>query len=174
MRTRAIIAVLLVLTLTAATGCDESGRLAHDKADELAVTDTSTSAIFGFVVDSENLSTLAAAIGAAGLVDRFESDKPYTLFAPDNEAWSELGEDRIENLMTADTKNLRQGILNHTVKGRVLTQDMYNGQVLESVGGPKLKVRVKDAIYYVNGAMITRPNTTVGNSVVHVVNKVIR
>lgn len=176
MRTRIVAALVVCAALIAATGCDESGRIEHDKknAVEVGVTDTGPGTIFSLLVDTADLSTLTAAIGSADLVERFESKGPYTLFAPDNKAWAKLGEDRLESLMSTETANLRQGILNHTVKGKLLTQSLKDGQVLKSIGGPKLTIRNKGGVYYVNGAAILRPNKETANGVVHEIDSVIR
>lgn len=174
-RLRATIIALLVSATVTASGCDEQGRIEHDKGGvDIGVTDTGSGTIFSMLIDAEEMSTLTAAIGAADLVTYFEAKGPVTLLAPTNVAWSKLGSDRLERLMTTETKNLRQGILNHTIKGRIRISDMYDGQVLKSVGGPKLTVRVKGPNYYVGGARIIVPDQNGANGVIQIVDRVIR
>ena len=46
--------------------------------------------IVGLAVGNENLSTLVAAVQAAGLVETLQSNGPFTVFAPTNEAFNAL------------------------------------------------------------------------------------
>lgn len=167
-----LVAALLALSAVSA-GCGSSPTQTSTTAEGSA-TPTSEPTVFALISDTDALSTMAAGIGAADLVKRFESTGPYTVFAPTNDAWEKLGTDRMEALMTTDSKNLRQGLLNHMVKGRLMSADLTDGQRLKSLGGPQLVVRVKDGTITVGGAKVMTPDQTAGNGVVHVIDKVIR
>src|SRR6185312_15880695 len=46
-----------------------------------------------------NLTTLVAAVKAAGLVETLSSDGPFTVFAPTNEAFDKLPKGTVDNLL---------------------------------------------------------------------------
>ena len=55
--------------------------------------------IVELAVGTESLSTLVAAVQAGGLVETLQSDGPFTVFAPTNEAFAKLPEGVVENLL---------------------------------------------------------------------------
>lgn len=179
-RTRSVIArraasLAIALIATAVAGCGSSPtQTQSETGPEGTATPTSEATVFGLISDTKRLSTLTAGLAAAGLVTRLEGAGPYTVFAPTNEAWDQLGESRVEALMTTQSKNLRQGLLNHIAEGTVLSADLTDGRRLRSLGGPPLVVRVQGDTITVSGARIVTPNQLADNGVVHVVDKVIR
>lgn len=174
-RPAAIVAAALVAASFVTAGCGSSPtQTTTDTATDAAATATSAPTVYALISDSDQLSTLTVGIGAANLIKRFEAPGPYTVFAPTNDAWEQLGSGRVEALMTTESKNLRQGLLNHMVKGRLLSSDLTDGRRLKSLGGPALVVRVKNNTITVSGAEIVVPDQLAGNGVVHVIKKVIR
>lgn len=94
--------------------------LAGDKA-EMAPTKT----IMQNASDAAQLSTLVAAIKAAGLEQLLEGPGPYTLFAPNNEAFAELPKGTLENLMKPENKAKLKAVLEmHVVQGKWTTTDL--------------------------------------------------
>ena len=170
----AVLAATLI-TATVAVGCGSSPTQTQtDNTTDGTATPTSAPTVLALISDDKQLSTLTAALGSAGLVQRFEATGPYTVFAPTNDAWEQLGTNRVEALMTKQSKNLRQGLLTHPAKVRFLSSDLTDGRRLRSLGGPSLVIRVKGTTTTVNGAEIVVPDQQAGNGVVHVINKVLR
>lgn len=86
-------------------------------------------------VNSDNHTTLVAAVKQAGLVKALEGPGPYTVFAPTNAAFNALPEGTVSTLMKPANKDkLKSILLYHVVKGDWTYKKMV-GQMLASNSG---------------------------------------
>ena len=97
--------------------------------------------------NAAQLSTLVSAIKAAGMEQLLEGSGPYTLFAPNNEAFSELPKGTLENLMKPENKAKLKAMLEmHVVQGKWTTADLKKkieegkGAELTCMTGEKLHI----------------------------------
>src|SRR6202161_2824257 len=73
-------------------------------------------------VNSQDHTTLVAAVKAAGLVDTLEGPGPFTVFAPTNEAFAKLPAGTVDNLLKPENLDmLKQVLTYHVVSGRIST-----------------------------------------------------
>jgi len=129
--------------------------------------------IVDIIVGSEDHTTLAAAVGAAGLVETLNAGGPFTVFAPTDAAFALLPEGTVESLI-ADTTGALATILTHHVSGgSTLSTDLYDGMMVTTVAGTELMVSIDSNGVYIDGAMVTVANLTADNGVVHVINAVL-
>ena len=75
-----------------------------------------------YICQSDELETLCVAITAAGLKDALNSGE-WTVFAPINQAFEELGEDRLTEIL-ADPYLLQDILLFHAVDDKVSSYDL--------------------------------------------------
>src|SRR6202035_415658 len=76
-------------------------------------------------LNSEDHTTLVAAVKAAGLVDTLEGPGPFTVFAPTNEAFAKLPAGTVDTLLMAENKATLTKILTyHVVSGRMDSKDI--------------------------------------------------
>ena len=95
-------------------------------------------------VNSQDHTTLVAAVKAAGLVDTLEGAGPFTVFAPTNEAFAKLPAGTVDTLLKPENKDMLVKILTyHVVAGKVGAMDLKkmikagNGTAtLKTVKGP--------------------------------------
>jgi len=67
-----------------------------------------------------NLSTLVTAVKAAGLVDTLSGPGPFTVFAPDNDAFNKLPAGTVDTLVKPESKDQLTKILTyHVVSGKM-------------------------------------------------------
>ena len=67
-----------------------------------------------------NLTTLVAAVKAAGLVETLQGAGPFTVFAPTNDAFAKLPAGTVEGLLKPEMKDALAGVLTyHVVAGNV-------------------------------------------------------
>ncbi|MFT6042107.1 MAG: transforming growth factor-beta-induced protein, partial [Gammaproteobacteria bacterium] len=124
-------------------------------------------------VEAGTFKTLAAALGAGGLVRVLEGPGPFTVFAPTDEAFAALPKGTVESLLLPENKDLLVAILkNHVVSGRVYSDQLSSGRVA-SIGGTKLTVKVSEAGVMVGAAKVISADIETTNGVVHAVNAVI-
>ena len=137
-------------------------------------------------INSQDHTTLVAAVKAAGLVETLQGKGPFTVFAPTNSAFARLPAGTVDNLVQPENKSTLTKILTyHVVAGRVdskeLMQRIKKGKgtaTLTTVEGGKLWVMEKDGKLWLkdekgNMAQITISDVYQSNGVVHVIDTVV-
>lgn len=137
-------------------------------------------------VNSEDHTTLVAAVKAAGLVETLQSSGPFTVFAPTNAAFDKLPKGTVETLLMAENIKLLQQVLTyHVVAGKMNAKDIAeaikvgNGKaILKTVSGGTLiaMMKGKDLILVdENGSKskVTIADVNQSNGVIHVVDSVV-
>ncbi|MEZ4950449.1 MAG: fasciclin domain-containing protein [Saprospiraceae bacterium] len=137
-------------------------------------------------VNSNDHTTLVAAVKAAGLVETLKGEGPFTVFAPTNEAFEALPEGTVPTLLKPENKDKLTGVLTyHVVAGKldskVIMKDLKDKDsiTLKTVAGGKLTVMSngKDGLVIEdeNGgkANVTIADVYQSNGVIHVVDSVL-
>jgi transforming growth factor-beta-induced protein len=76
-------------------------------------------------VEAGSFKTLAAALQAADLVSVLQSDGPFTVFAPTDEAFAKLPEGTVETLLKPENRDQLVAVLTyHVVAGRVPAEEV--------------------------------------------------
>lgn len=138
-------------------------------------------------VNSADHTTLVAAVKAAGLVDTLNGKGPFTVFAPTNEAFTDLPAGTVTNLLKPENKPMLTKILTYhvvagdydTTKLRAMILAGGGTATLTTVEGAPLhfmmngssNIVVKDAKG--NTADITISDVTQSNGVIQVVDHVL-
>jgi uncharacterized surface protein with fasciclin (FAS1) repeats len=137
-------------------------------------------------LNSNDHTTLVAAVKAAGLVDTLEGPGPFTVFAPTNEAFAKLPEGTVDNLLKPENLDMLKKVLTyHVVAGRIDTHDLKKmiqdgggKATLTTVEGGTLTAWMKDGKILItddkgNMAAITIPNVYQSNGVIQVIDTVL-
>ena len=129
--------------------------------------------IVSIAQDTDQLSTLVTAVKAAELVETLNGDGPFTVFAPTNQAFANLPEGTLNMLLEEENKPQLQGILTyHVVAGKIMSSDLEDGQMVETVQGNKIKVSLSDGAM-INKANVVKADVEAANGVVHIIDSVI-
>jgi uncharacterized surface protein with fasciclin (FAS1) repeats len=123
-------------------------------------------------VAAGTFNTLAAALQAAGLVDVLQSEGPFTVFAPTDEAFAKLPEGTVAALLK-DKEKLTQILLYHVVAGKVMVKDIVKLNAAKTVQGQSIKIMVKDGKVMADGAQFVATDIVTSNGVIHVLDSVI-
>ncbi|HEX6228964.1 MAG TPA: fasciclin domain-containing protein, partial [Solirubrobacterales bacterium] len=111
---------------------------------------------------------------AADLVKTLEEPGPYTVFAPTNAAFEALGQRTLNTLLKpANKEELAEILTYHVVPGELTASELSDGQMLKTVQGGSLMVKVADGNVTVNGATVAMPDVEASNGVVHVIDEVL-
>merc|ERR1712178_451077 len=102
------------------------------------------------VLQKHGATTLVDLAVKAGLADTLTGEGPLTVFAPTNEAISELPASLVQALME-DTELLKQVLLYHVVAGSITSDLAENNIELDSVQGKPLHVNLYLKSKYYNG-----------------------
>jgi len=92
-------------------------------------------------VDAGQFKTLAAALGAAELVEALKGEGPFTVFAPTDEAFAKLPSGTVEDLLKPENKSKLQAILKyHVVKGEVKADKVTGLEFAETLNGQRVDI----------------------------------
>ncbi|MGY6705512.1 fasciclin domain-containing protein [Roseinatronobacter sp.] len=127
--------------------------------------------IVDIAAGNEAFSTLVAAVTAAGLVDTLKGDGPFTVFAPTDDAFAALPEGTVEALLD-DIPTLTAILTYHVVPGAVMSGDLSDGMMAETVNGQSVTIGVGDTVT-VDGATVIQADIEASNGVIHVIDSVI-
>jgi uncharacterized surface protein with fasciclin (FAS1) repeats len=137
-------------------------------------------------INSQDHTTLVAAVKAGGLVDTLEGAGPFTVFAPTNEAFAALPDGTVDTLLKPENKATLDKVLTyHVVPGRLDTMKL--DKMIRAGGGKAMLTTVQGAMLTVSGhgkmitvtdekgnaAMVTIANVYQSNGVILVVDKVL-
>ena len=150
---------------------DSSMEMEEMPMDEASTDEAGT--IVEVASGSESFSTLATAIEAAGLGDTLaDSSSSYTVFAPTDEAFSQLPEGALEYLLQPENKEVLQRVLSYHVVPEVVTSSEISSGEVESLDGG-LITEVTDEEVTVNNASVTTPDIQASNGIIHGINRVL-
>ena len=134
---------------------------------------------------ANNLTSLAAALEATDLVATLQGSGPFTVFAPDNDAFDALltatGLD-LNNLSSTEEALVRNILLNHVIIGQNLSStDLVNagsGYTNVAATGPNgenlsLYFNTANGVEINGQSTVTSANLTATNGTVHIVDTVI-
>jgi uncharacterized surface protein with fasciclin (FAS1) repeats len=125
-------------------------------------------------VAAGQFETLAAALGAADLVDTLKGDGPFTVFAPTDEAFAKLPEGTVENLLKPENRDKLVAILTyHVVPGKVMAADVVNLSEARTVNGQSVAIKIVDNDVRIDNATVIATDTDASNGVIHVIDTVI-
>jgi len=133
---------------------------------------TNSGDIVATATSAGNFNTLVAAVQAAGLVETLQSDGPFTVFAPTDEAFAKLPEGAVEGLI-ADPDQLRAILLYHVVPGKVMAADVVNLNSATTAQGSDVEIMLAHGSVMINEANVTATDIETSNGVIHVIDTVI-
>lgn len=123
---------------------------------------------------NENFSTLAAALGAAGLIETLQGPGPFTVFAPTNAAFAKLPAGTVDALLLPQNRDQLIAILTyHVVSGSVPASTVVGLTGAETVNGQRVDIMVHDGSVMVDGATVTATDIMASNGIIHVIDEVI-
>jgi transforming growth factor-beta-induced protein len=119
-------------------------------------------------------TTLAAALGAADLIETLKSEGPFTVFAPTDDAFAALPEGTVESLLLPENKQaLTDILLYHVVAGKVMAADVISLTEAETVFGQKVSIKVEMGKVYINDSEVIITDIVTSNGVIHVIDAVL-
>ena len=118
-----------------------------------------------------SLSTLHGLVVKAGLNDTFQGPGPFTVFAPNNDAFKAVPAKALAEL-GHDPARLKAVLTFHVVPARTLAAEVKNGSVKSLQGSPLLLSRAGTYVT-VEDAMVVSADLPASNGVVHVVDRVL-
>ena len=142
--------------------------------------------IVDVAVGNESLSTLVTALKAADLVAALQSEGPFTVFAPTNDAFSKIDSETLSSLLESANKDALSNILTyHVVSGQLKAADVLKALndgggkvVVKALNNQSLTVMQKDGKIWLmdskgNYSEIIATDVMGSNGVIHVIDTVV-
>lgn len=128
--------------------------------------------------DDPRLTTLVAALEAAGLDASLETAGPFTVFAPDNDAFAGLPDGWVDNLLLPENEDLLDRVLTyHVAGGAVLSSTLTDGQEITTLEGSVITVGIDGSTITLTDESdrvvgIVEADIEASNGVLHIVDDV--
>lgn len=134
-------------------------------------------------VEADNVTTVVSLVKMAGLVDTLKSEGPFTVFAPNNDAFTKLPAETVASLQKPENVGTLKTILTyHVVPGTYTSAALKamaaKGETLTSVQGQMLTPVIEDGKVYVQDATggkseVETSDVISSNGVTHVIKSVL-
>jgi uncharacterized surface protein with fasciclin (FAS1) repeats len=137
-------------------------------------------------VSNKDFSTLVTALKAADLVGALSGEGPFTVFAPNNDAFAKIDSETLGNLLKPENLKALTNILTyHVVSGKLMASDVasalksgYGKAKLTALNGQTLTARSKDGKIFLedsqgNMSQIIATDVAGTNGVIHVISSVV-
>jgi len=183
MRSRYVLFAVLVLALVLGACAPaaepepavvEEPEVVEDVVEEEPMEEEELGTIVDIAVADGRFETLVAAVTAAELVETLQSEGPFTVFAPTDDAFAALPEGTVEALL-ADIPTLTDILLYHVLSGEVYAEDVVglDGSSVMTVQGQYADISLMDGKVMIDGAEIIITDIQASNGVIHVIDSVI-
>ncbi|MFZ0926019.1 MAG: fasciclin domain-containing protein [Halobacteriota archaeon] len=148
-------------------------------------------------IDDGSFTMLVSALkAAAGLIDTLSGPGPFTLFAPNDDAFAELPAGTVDELLK-DKDRLTAVLAYHVVAGKYMATDLMKMTTAKTVQGAKLTIATETAVIEedtvaveddviveddeiaafeeltVDDAIVIQANIECNNGVIHVIDSVL-
>ena len=124
-------------------------------------------------VAAGSFKTLVAAVTAADLGATLKSEGPFTVFAPNDDAFAKLPAGTVDDLIKPENKAKLASILTlHVLSGKVMSSDITGPITPTSVNGETLSIETANGVT-VNGAKVVAADIEASNGVIHVIDTVL-
>ena len=125
-----------------------------------------------------NLSFMASLLNATDLAATLQGDGPYTVFAPQNDAFGNLSPEVFTGILTDENERTRV-LSNHVVNGSYPAAELLNmtgegnATTLTTLAGTNLTVTANGSVLMIDNATVVGPEQNASNGVVHVIGGVL-
>ena len=164
-----VVALMVVPLVIAACGTDSEEAASPSPSPTMALKDVVDTA-----VEAGSFTTLVSAVQAAGLEETLRGEGPYTVFAPTDEAFAAVPQETLDALL-ADPKGALTDVLTyHVAAGKVMSTDLSDGMMVETVNGESLEITINDdGTVMVGDATVVTADIETANGVIHVIDTVL-
>ncbi|HUV71400.1 MAG TPA: fasciclin domain-containing protein [Clostridia bacterium] len=116
-------------------------------------------------------NTLLKLLKLAKMDEFLDTQGPFTIFAPNDEAFEELPEDLLNSLLKGE--NLETVLNYHIVEDERTADDLRNIPSLETLGGEEILIDTLDDTIAVNDAALIKEDIGYDNGIIQVIDSVL-
>ncbi len=127
--------------------------------------------IVDIAVGAGSFQTLVTAVQVANLVDALKSPGPFTVFAPNDDAFAKLPPGTVTTLVQ-NVPQLTRILKFHVVSGKFMKADLAKLGLVTSLEGSPIKIDCSDG-FEVKNATVVAADIEADNGVIHVIDNVL-
>jgi uncharacterized surface protein with fasciclin (FAS1) repeats len=132
---------------------------------------TPTKNLIDTAIAAGNLTAFVAALKSTGLINALVARGPFTVFAPNDEAFKKLPSGSHDALLK-DLAKFKAVLNYHVIAGHFYAGDLKTGDVV-TLQGRTFTAAVSPSEIRINGAHVTDADLVATNGVVHIIDTVI-
>jgi transforming growth factor-beta-induced protein len=133
-----------------------------------------TNTILRIAENSGQFKTLLAALTAAELTEVLGGSGPFTVFAPNDEAFAKLPKGTVEKLLKKENRSQLVGILKyHVVAGKLSAKELVGAERSKTLQGGTVAVNIAGGRVTINQANIETSDVGADNGVIHIIDAVL-
>ena len=111
----------------------------------------------------------------SGLNKNLESDGPFTVFAPLDDAFAAISAQTYYGLLREENKQKLVNILGRHVFSKKITSPEINGEIkIKAINGEEITIKKVNGIVYINEAEVVTADIEASNGVIHFINRVLQ
>jgi len=130
--------------------------------------------LFRTMSESGSFDSFAEATKRAGLTEMLTDEEPYTVFAPTDQAFSKIPQERINHLYQPENKqNLIDLVSSHIVRGNISHGELSDGSTLTTINGKTINVRMVDGRPTVNNNPVVEQDESPENGAIYALDEVL-
>ncbi len=127
--------------------------------------------IVDIAVGAGAFKTLVTAVQVANLVETLKSPGPFTVFAPNDDAFAKLPPGTVHTLVQ-NIPQLTRILTFHVVAGKWMKADLEKAGTVMSIEGSPIRIDTSDG-FEVKNATVLAADIEADNGVIHVLDRVI-
>ncbi|NER29879.1 MAG: fasciclin domain-containing protein [Symploca sp. SIO1C4] len=127
--------------------------------------------IVDIAVSAGNFKTLLTAVEIAGLVETLKGSGPFTVFAPNDDAFAKLPPGTIQTLVQ-NIPQLTRILTYHVVPAKLTRADLAKLDTVISIEGSPIPIHASDGFEVKNSTVIAA-DIEADNGIIHVLEQVI-
>jgi uncharacterized surface protein with fasciclin (FAS1) repeats len=125
------------------------------------------------IASHDKFSTFTRLMASSGTNRVFDADGPFTVFVPTNDAFAQVPEHKINELLNEKNQEKLKSLLSyHILPGKVMAANLGSAPTRKAVSGEELRFSDSNGLK-VNGASVQARNIEATNGVVHAVDAVL-
>lgn len=167
-----LLLILLPVFFILSTGHKSQPPVVSNEESDIDL-DQTTKPILDAVDEYGSLTVLSSLLKESGMDEELTGEGPFTLFAPDDSAFSQLQPAQLEKL-TSDREYLREVLARHIVAGhRVEFGEETESLTIKTINGELLTAEITNEAVKVEQAWIIDEQLECSNGVIHVIDGVL-
>ena len=125
--------------------------------------------------ETGKFTKLNETLAKSGLKKNLESNGPFTIFAPLDDAFAAISAQTYYGLLREENKEKLVNILGRHVFSKKITSSEINGEIkIKAINGEEITIKKVNGIVYINEAEVVTADIEAPNGVIHFINRVLQ